>query len=59
MNNSKLTSKLQVTELQEAQALLKLKIKKDISDDIAYLNSLESTLTEWDSKNDEEDFEVF
>ncbi len=57
MNNSKLTSKFQVTKLQEAQALLKLKIKKDTSDDIAYLKSLESTLTEWDSKNDDEDYD--
>lgn len=72
MSNSKLTSKFQATIPQDIRATLKLKagdrimfeitkdrqviIKKATSKDLAYLRSLESTLTEWDSKNDDEDY---
>ena len=72
MSNSKLTSKFQTTIPQDIRAMLKLKagdqiifeitqdkqvvIKKAMPADIAYLRALESTLSEWNSKNDEEDY---
>ena len=72
MSNSKLTSKFQTTIPQDIRATLKLKagdqiifeitrdkqvvIKKAMPADIAYLKALESTLSEWNSKNDEEDY---
>lgn len=72
MSNSKLTSKFQATIPQDVRASLKLKagdqiifeittnqqviIKKASPKDLAYLRSLESTLTEWNSKNDDEDY---
>ena len=72
MSNSKLTSKFQATIPQDIRATLKLKagdqvifeitrdkqvmIKKAMPTDIAYLRALESTLTEWNSDNDEEDY---
>jgi antitoxin PrlF len=72
MSNSKLTSKFQATIPQDVRATLKLKagdqiifeiindskviIKKATPKDIAYLKALESTLSEWDSKNDDEDY---
>ncbi|HLC07621.1 MAG TPA: type II toxin-antitoxin system PrlF family antitoxin [Candidatus Babeliales bacterium] len=72
MSNSKLTSKFQATIPQDIRATLKLKagdqiifeitkdnqviIKKAMPRDIAYLKALESTLNEWNSKNDDEDY---
>lgn len=72
MSNSKLTSKFQATIPQDIRATLKLKagdriifevtkdkqvvIKKAMPTDIAYLRAVESTLTEWNSENDEEDY---
>lgn len=72
MSNSKLTSKFQATIPQDVRATLKLKagdqiifeitknkevvIKKATPKDIAYLRSLDATLTEWNSKNDDEDY---
>jgi AbrB family looped-hinge helix DNA binding protein len=72
MSNSKLTSKFQATIPQDIRSVLNLKagdqiifeitnnkqvtIKKAAPKDIAYLKSLESTLTEWNSKNDDEDY---
>jgi antitoxin PrlF len=72
MSNSKLTSKFQATIPQEIRSTLKLKagdrilfeittdkrvvIKKAMPKDLAYLKSLESTLSEWNSKNDDEDY---
>ncbi len=72
MSRSKLTSKFQATIPQDIRAILKLKagdqvifevtkdkqvsVKKATPKDIAYLQSLESTLTECDSKNDDEDY---
>lgn len=72
MSNSRLTSKFQATIPQDIRATLKLKagdqiifeitkdqqviIKKASPKDIEYLKSLESTLTEWSSRNDEEDY---
>ncbi len=70
MQDSKLTSKFQVTIPQEIRKLLNLKsgdrivfevtqknvveLRKATSLNLAYLKSLESTLSEWNSKNDEE-----
>lgn len=53
MNNSKLTSKSQATISQKDKQVV---IKKAMPMDIAYLQVLESTLTEWNSDNDEEDY---
>lgn len=70
MSNSKLTSKFQATIPQDIRAILDLKagdqiifeitknkqvhLKKAIPMDIVYLKALESTLSEWNSENDEE-----
>lgn len=72
MATSKLTSKFQTTIPQEVRSVLDLKagdhilfevtaekqvkIKKATALDLLYLKSLESTLDEWSSQNDEEDF---
>ncbi len=72
MSNSKLTSKFQATIPQDIRALLKLKagdqiifevtkdqqviVKKATPRDIAYLKALESTLNEWNSQYDDEDY---
>lgn len=72
MADSKLTSKFQATIPREIRSILKLKagdrivfeikknkqieIRKATPLDIVYLKSLESTLGEWNSKNDDEDF---
>jgi antitoxin PrlF len=72
MDNSKLTSKFQATIPQEIRSILKLhrgdriifevtktnrvEIRKATPMDLIYLKSIESTLNEWNSKNDEEDF---
>ena len=72
MSNSKLTSKFQATIPQDIRTTLKLKagdqiifeitkdkqviVKKAMPTDIAYLRALESTLSEWNSKNDDEDY---
>ena len=72
MSNSKLTSKFQATIPQDIRSILKLKagdqiifevtkdkqvtLKKATPTDIAYLRSLESTLSEWNSKYDDEDY---
>ena len=72
MSNSKLTSKFQATIPENIRAILNLKasdqiifeitkdkkivIKKTMPADIAYLKALESTLNEWNSQNDEEDY---
>ena len=72
MSNSKLTSKFQATIPQDIRTILNLKagdqinfeitkdkkivIKKAMPADIAYLKALESTLNEWNSENDDEDF---
>lgn len=72
MSNSKLTSKFQATIPQDIRVLLNLKsgdrvifevtkekrveIRKATKLDMAYLKSLESTLSEWNSAHDEEDF---
>jgi len=70
MADSKLTSKFQTTIPQEIRKLLGLKagdrlifevtednnvqLKKATPLDIAYLKSLQSTLSEWESQEDEE-----
>ena len=72
MSNSRLTSKFQVIIPQDIRTILQLKaddrivfevtsdkrfvIKKAIPADIVYLKALESTLSEWTSDNDEEDY---
>lgn len=72
MSNSKLTSKFQATIPQDIRTLLKLKagdqiifeitkdqkvvVKKATPRDIVYLKALESTLSEWNSKYDDEDY---
>ncbi len=72
MANSKLTSKFQATIPKEIRATLGLKkgdhiifeitrdnhveIRKATATDVMYLKSVESTLNEWDSKNDTQDF---
>lgn len=72
MGNSKLTTKFQATIPQDIRTLLKLKagdqiifeitkdqkvlIKKATPRDIVYLKALESTLSEWNSKYDDEDY---
>jgi antitoxin PrlF len=72
MSNSKLTSKFQATIPQEIRTILGLKagdqiifeitknkqvqLKKATPMDIIYLKALQSTLSEWGSKNDEEDY---
>ena len=72
MADSKLTSKFQATIPQEIRSLLHLKagdriifeikknqavlIRKATSLDIAYLKSLETTLSEWSSESDDEAF---
>ena len=72
MSNSKLTSKFQTTIPQDIRSTLKLKagdqiifeitenkqvvVKKAMPTDLAYLKALESTLSEWNSENDEEDY---
>lgn len=73
MKSSKLTSKFQTTIPQDIRSILKLKagdqivfeitkdkqviIKKALPIDVAYLKSLQSTLTEWNSQNDDEDYD--
>lgn len=73
MANSKLTSKFQATIPQEIRSLLDLKagdrivfevdkdktvkVRKATPLDIEYLKSIESTLSEWNSEFDEEDFD--
>lgn len=69
MKSSKLTSKYQTTIPQEVRDFLLLKkgdevvfeiengqvvIRKATALDLEYLSSVESTLSEWNSKNDEE-----
>lgn len=69
LSKSKLTSKYQTTIPQEVRELLLLKkgdevvfeieggqvvIRKATPLDIEYLSSVESTLSEWNSENDEE-----
>jgi len=72
MAASKLTSKFQATIPQDIRSILDLKagdqivfqiiddgqvlIKKATPMDLIYLRSIESTLTEWNSQNDEEDY---
>ncbi len=72
MADSKLTSKFQATIPQDIRSLLDLKagdriifevnkdkqvtIKKATPLDLMYLRSVESTLAEWNSQNDEEDY---
>ena len=72
MSNSKLTSKFQATIPQDIRSILKLKagdqiifeitrdkqviVKKAMPTDLAYLRALESTLSEWNSENDDEDY---
>lgn len=72
MASSKLTSKFQVTIPQNIASLLDLKsgdriifqvtnggqviIKKATTMDLIYQRSIESTLTEWNSQNDEQDY---
>ena len=72
MKNSKLTSKFQATIPQEIRALLGLRsgdvvifevtkdkrveLRKASTLDIEYLKSIASTLGEWNTANDEEDF---
>lgn len=72
MSHSRLTAKFQATIPQDIRATLKLKagdqiifeitannhvvIKKAMPSDIDYLKSVESTLSEWGSVNDEEDY---
>ena len=72
MSNSKLTSKFQATIPQDIRTLLKLKagdqiifeitkdqkvlVKKATPRDIVYLKALESTLSEWNSTYDDEDY---
>ena len=72
MADSKLTSKFQATIPQDIRSLLDLQagdriifevnenkqvtIKKATPLDIIYLRSIESSLTEWTSANDEEDY---
>ena len=72
MSNSKLTSKFQTTIPQDIRSTLNLKagdriifeitrdkqviIKKAMPAYIAYLKALESTLSEWNSENDTEDY---
>ena len=71
MSDSKLSSKFQATIPQDIRSLLDLQagdriifevnenkqvtIKKATPLDIIYLRSIESSLTEWNSKNDAED----
>jgi antitoxin PrlF len=73
MSNSKLTSKFQTTIPQKIRKFLGSKVgdqiifeitknkhvhlKKATPLDIVYLKSLLSTLSEWDSKNDNEDYQ--
>lgn len=72
MRDSKLTSKFQTTIPQEIRKLLNIKsgdriifeikpdnhveIRKATPLDLMYLKSLDSALSEWNSKNDEEDY---
>ncbi|MBM3886740.1 AbrB/MazE/SpoVT family DNA-binding domain-containing protein [Candidatus Dependentiae bacterium] len=72
MAHSKLTSKFQATIPQEIRLALNLEagdriifaitddnqvvIKKATPLDLVYLEALDSTLSEWSSANDEEDF---
>ncbi len=72
MSSSKLTLKFQVTIPQDIRTLLKLKagdqiifeitkdqkvvVKKATPRDIVYLKALESNLSEWNSKYDDEDY---
>lgn len=72
MSDSKLTSKFQATIPQDVRTVLDLRagdriifeittdkqvrIKKAKPMDILYLKSLQSTLSEWQSDNDEEDY---
>lgn len=69
---SKLTTKFQATIPQDIRSILKLKagdkiifevtaekqvvIRKALPKDLIYLQALESTLNEWNSKNDDEDY---
>jgi antitoxin PrlF len=72
MADSKVTSKFQATIPQDIRSLLDLRagdriifevnenkqvtIKKATPLDLIYLRSIESSLTEWTSSNDEEDY---
>lgn len=72
MANSKLTAKFQATIPKEIRSLLGLKkgdriifeitrdshveIRKATAMDMVYLKSVESTLSEWNSENDDQDF---
>jgi antitoxin PrlF len=72
MSNSRLTSKFQATIPQDIRSILQLKagdqiifeitkdkqviVKKALPSDLAYLKALASTLSEWSSSNDEEDY---
>ena len=72
MSSSILTSKFQITIPQDIREILKLKagdqiifeitkdkkvcLRKATPKEIAYLRSLESTLMEWNSESDSEDF---
>jgi len=59
MSNSRLTSKLQtntfIIEVTKEQQVIVTEI---ISIDTVYLKALESTLSEWNSKNDDVDYEL-
>lgn len=54
MSNTKLTAKSQTTISQKIKDVLnsQVHLKKAIPMDVAYLKALESTLNEWNSKND-------
>lgn len=72
MRSSKLTSQFQITIAQDIRTALKLKIgdqivfettkegqvvvKKAMPADLAYLKAVESTLSKWNSDNDEQDY---
>jgi len=59
LSNSKLTAKLQtnipIIEVTKEQLAT---VTETVSADVAYLKALESTLSEWNSKNDTEDYEL-
>jgi hypothetical protein len=58
MSNAKLATKSQTTISQKIKVILnsQVHLKKAIPMGMAYLKALESTLGEWSSKNDEEDY---
>jgi hypothetical protein len=55
MSNAKLATKSQTTISQKIKVILnsQVHLKKAIPMDMAYLKALESTLSEWNSENDE------